>query len=125
MRLPRDCSVSAHACVERVDHLLLIRLGNAIGRRSAAALVREARGADFLKRSEEPPNLTLASVKTTRRLGLRHACVREPRDDRQCVHFSRAQGEKIAGHGAGLNPEPDIYAWGRSQVIDATAKTVR
>ena len=26
--------------------------------------------------------------------------LREARDDRQCVHFSRAQGEEIASHGA-------------------------
>ncbi len=63
-----------------------------------------------LKRPKQPPNLTLASVKTTRRLGLRRASLREPRDDHERVHFSRTQGEEIAGHGAGLNPGPDIYA---------------
>ncbi len=57
-------------------------------------------------------NSSGATAKTTRCLGLRHASLREARDDRQCVHFSRAQGEEIAGHGPGLNPGPDIYAWG-------------
>jgi len=87
------------ALAHKTDHVLLVRLGNAIGRRSATALIREARRAVSLKCPKQPPNLTLASVKTTRRLGLRHASLREPRDDRECVHFSRTQGEEIAGHG--------------------------
>jgi len=37
-------------------------------------------------------------------------------DERQCVHFSRAQSEEIAGHGAGLNPGPDIYAWEKPDI---------
>jgi hypothetical protein len=34
------------------------------------------------KRSQQPANLTHASAKTARCLGLRHASLREPRDDR-------------------------------------------
>ena len=105
------------ALTHKTDNVRLVRLRNPIGCRSAAALVSQACRSVSLKRSEQPPNLTLASVKTTRRLGLRHATLCQARDDRQCVHFSRTQGEEIAGHGPGLNPEPDIYAWEKPDIM--------
>jgi len=111
------CYVAWGSELERAFVSAMLSDRSPIGCRSAAALVSQACRSVSLKRPEQPPNLTLASVQTTRRLGLRHASLREPRDDRQCVHFSRTQGEEIAGHGPGLNPEPDIYAWEKPDIM--------
>jgi hypothetical protein len=105
------------ALAHKTEDVRLVRLRDPIGCRSAAAFISQARSSVSFKRSQEPPNLPLASAEATCRLGLRHTSLREPCEDRQCVHFSRAQGEEIAGHGPGLNPGPDIYAWEKPDIM--------
>ena len=80
------------ALAHQTEDVLLVRLRNPIGCRSAAALVSQACRSVSFKRSQQPPNLTLASVETTRRLGLRHASLCEPREDRQVCPFLSCSG---------------------------------